>query len=225
MNDIEEKYPDQRFLLCLDEFERLDEIIQATNRTPLNFLHHTMQHSRRWTLLFSGSHMLNELPDYWSDCLIASHLIQLTYLHESEARDLVCHPVPDFPEVFTAEAIDSILRWSRCQPYLVQLTCTVVIEQVNQEILDTTQLRLITAEDVDANIATILGRGDGYFHEFWRDLTDEQQHFLRNINRPQLQNKIARSLMDIEVIERSDDSGYQFQIPLIEAYVSSQKEI
>ena len=59
---IERTAPGKRFLLCLDEFERLEEVIATTNsRAPLNFLRHLIQHRPAWTLLFCGSHTLDEM--------------------------------------------------------------------------------------------------------------------------------------------------------------------
>ncbi|MCI5166560.1 MAG: ATP-binding protein, partial [Candidatus Electrothrix sp. GM3_4] len=71
LDAVEQAVPDKTLLLCLDEFERLDEIVRATDsRAPLNFLRHLIQHRDRWTLLFTGAQTTEELPAYWSDYLI-----------------------------------------------------------------------------------------------------------------------------------------------------------
>lgn len=68
LGEIGRTTPSSRFLLCLDEFARLSEVVEATgSRTPLNFLCNVLQHRASWILLFSGSHEPKELPDYWSD--------------------------------------------------------------------------------------------------------------------------------------------------------------
>ena len=96
--DIERTAPGKRFLLCLDEFERLEEIISTTEstnpRAPLNFLRYVIQNRSAWTLLFSGSHTLDEMESYWSDYLISTRYVRLTYLEKSEAEELITHPVP-----------------------------------------------------------------------------------------------------------------------------------
>src|SRR5260370_4715878 len=44
---LELQVPDKRFLLCLDEFERLDEVINTTgSHAPLNFLRNLFQHHK-----------------------------------------------------------------------------------------------------------------------------------------------------------------------------------
>jgi hypothetical protein len=73
LRELERTTRGKRFLLCLDEFERLSEVVEATgSKAPLNFLRNVLQHRASWTLLFSGSHEPKELPDYWSDYLISS---------------------------------------------------------------------------------------------------------------------------------------------------------
>ncbi|NER39999.1 MAG: ATP-binding protein [Oscillatoria sp. SIO1A7] len=111
LKTIEAIAPQKRFLLCLDEFERLSEVVQETgSRAPLNFLRHVLQHRDRWILLFSGSHTLDELDDYWSDYLINTKSLRVTYLQRDRARELILRPIPDFPNIYEPEAVDSILE-------------------------------------------------------------------------------------------------------------------
>ena len=135
LGEIERTAPSRRFLLCLDEFERLSEVVEATgSRTPLNFLRNVLQHNTSWTLLFSGSHEPRELPDYWSDYLINTRTLRVSYLDEDSARELIVQPVEDFTNIYDRTAIDTIIHLTRCQPYLVQLTCYEVVELLNRDI-------------------------------------------------------------------------------------------
>jgi AAA+ ATPase superfamily predicted ATPase len=105
--EIEWTVPSKRFLLCLDEFERLSELVEVTgSRTPLNFLRHVLQHNTSWTLLLSGSHEPQELPDYWSDYLINTRTLRVSYLDEDSARELIVQPVEDFTNIYDRTAID-----------------------------------------------------------------------------------------------------------------------
>ena len=140
---IEKIAPGKRFLLCLDEFERLEEVVTDTgSRSPLNFLRYIVQHRDNWILLFSGSHTLDELNPYWSDYLINTQSLRLTYLQESEARDLIRNPVPNFPEIYTEGAINEIIYLTRCQPYYVQLMCGVLVDRLNAINRENTRLNL-----------------------------------------------------------------------------------
>jgi hypothetical protein len=108
----------------LDEFERLSEVITATNsRVPLNFLRNILQHRKQWILLFSGSHRFGELPSYWSDYLINTRTVPVSFLDEESARSLIIEPVKDFPIIYDASSVDRIIELTNCQPYLIQLIC------------------------------------------------------------------------------------------------------
>jgi uncharacterized protein len=111
MDRAEQSIKGKRFLWCLDEYERLSEVVAVTNsRAPLNFLRHIIQHRQQyWILLFSGFRTLEELEPYWSDYLINTQSLRVTYLHRTEAIELIQHPIPDFPDIYSPEAIDHIL--------------------------------------------------------------------------------------------------------------------
>lgn len=111
-------------------------MFELTNsRVPLNFIRHIQQHRSSWILLLSGSHQLSELPAYWSDYLINTHALQMTYLKEEEARKLIVEPVEDFGKsIYDESAVQDIIYLAHCQPYLVQLMCYELIELLNQKI-------------------------------------------------------------------------------------------
>lgn len=218
--EIEKTIPNKRFLLCLDEFERLSELVQATNsRAPLNFIRHLLQHQKQWILLFSGSHLLSELDTYWSDYLINTHAVQMSYLQESEARELILQPVEEFLNIYEESAVDMIIQLTRCQPYLVQLMCYELVELVNWDIrknrreADTAK---VTVQDVEKVIPTVLKRGNQYFRELWTSLADSDRNFLRCLIQgeiPTQQHKsVIRKLVRKEILT---PEGNAFQVPLV----------
>ena len=218
---IERLFPDKRFLLCLDEYERLEEVVESTySRAPLNFLRHIMQHRAQWVLLFSGSHRPTELAPYWSDYLINTRSLRVSYFKEPEARDLISHPIPDFPDIYTPDAIDRILHWTRCQPYLVQLLGSVIVDYLNTLKGDPP---LVTATDVDTLVPTAIESGGQYFQELWNlTLNDSQRQLLTHLlqgGAPTNDDQHhLKQLQDKEVLERQADS-YVFQVPMVENYV------
>jgi uncharacterized protein len=221
MEQIERDAPGRRFLLCIDEFERLEEVIATSgSRAPLNFLRYVMQNRRQWIVLFSGSHRLDELQPYWSDYLIGTRTLPITYLQPAEARELVQHPVPNFPDIYAPAAVDEILRLTRGQPYLVQLLCSCVVEYINSADV---QRQLVTVADVDAAKPIAWERGKPYFLEFWVDLKTEKQDFLgRLLAQSSIQESdrtLIKQLIQSEVIEADANGEYQFQVPLIEQYL------
>ncbi|RCJ26766.1 hypothetical protein A6V25_19695 [Nostoc sp. ATCC 53789] len=227
--EIERSNSGKQFLLCLDEYERLGEVVEATSsRAPLNFIRNLVQHQRKWILLFSGSQELSELNDYWSDYLINTRALRMTYLQELEARDLIQQPVENFSDIYELTAVDEIIRLTRCQPYLVQLVCYEVVELLNRDIrrnrreADTAKA---TAQDVQEVIPVVLERGDQYFRELWKSLADSDRSLLRRIihgETPTQQDKgVVRKLTRKEILT---PEGNAFQVPLVQKYIEQLLE-
>ncbi len=227
---IERTARGKRFLLCLDEFERLEEVIAATkSRAPLNFLRHIIQHRTAWTLLFSGSHTLDEMKSYWSDYLINTREVRVTYLEKPEAEELIVHPVPDFPEIYLPGTVERIIYWTSCQPYLVQLLCCELVDYLNKKHPQNALKIKATPQDVDDIIPKALISGNPYFDELWRNsLNEQQRECMRNlINKVTLtpeNRKIWRKLIQKEILEHDNQHGVRFQVPLIERSIREKIE-
>lgn len=228
LGEIERTVPSKRFLLCLDEFERLSEVEEVTRTRTLNFLRNILQHRQKWTLLFSGSHQLSELPPYWSDYLINTRALRISYLQKSEARELILQPVEDFPEIYAPTAVNAIIQLTRCQPYLVQLVCYEVVELLNREIRENRReagTAKATTQDVYAVIPTVLERGDQYFRELWTSLEESDRTSLRCVvqgETPTAQHrKVVRKLVQKEILEKE---GNAFQVPLVQRFLEQVVE-
>ena len=237
LSQIERIVPNKRFLLCLDEYERLSEIIETTgSKAPLNFLRHILQHMPAWTLLFSGSHELSEQDTYWSDYLINTRALRMTFLEESEARELILQPVKDFSTtIYEDDAVDEIIKITHCQPYLVQLVCFELVERLNETIRKEKRVRGTTKaslSDVRAIIPVVLERGDQYFREQWSRLAEEEKNLLNRLSdgdKPTREDRLTvRSLLRKEVLKQEGVFGknleffgkLSFQVPLFQKYVA-----
>ncbi|MHC5851236.1 ATP-binding protein [Nostoc sp.] len=227
--EIERSNSGKQFLLCLDEYERLGEVVEATSsRAPLNFIRNLLQHQRKWILLFSGSQELSELDDYWSDYLINTRALRMTYLHELEARDLIQQPVENFSNIYEPTAVDEIIQVTRCQPYLVQLVCYEVVELLNRDIRRNRReadTAIATAQDVKEVIPVVLERGEYYFRELWTSLAESDRSLLRRIihgETPMQQDKgVIRKLTRKEILT---PEGNAFQVPLVQKYIEQLLE-
>jgi AAA+ ATPase superfamily predicted ATPase len=227
--EIERSNPSKRFLLCLDEFERLSELIKVTkSRAPLNFIRNLLQHQRQWILLFSGSQPLSELDDYWSDYLINTRTLRITYLEESEARELILKPVEDFLNIYEPTAVDKIIQLTHRQPYLIQLLCYELVEFLNQEIRanrqgsDTIQAR---AEDVENIIPVVLERGEQYFRELWLGLKDSDRRLLWRILQGETPTPQDRgAITKLARKEILNPEGNAFQVPLVQRFIEQLLE-
>ncbi|MBD2598628.1 AAA family ATPase [Nostoc spongiaeforme FACHB-130] len=227
--EIERSNSGKRFLLCLDEYERLSEVVTATNsRAPLNFIRNLLQHQKQWILLFSGSHQLSELDAYWTDYLINTRALRMSYLQESEARELITRPIEDFSNIYESSAVDLIIQLTCCQPYLVQLMCYELVEFFNKDIrANRRQLETIkaTAQDVQEIIPIVLERGDQYFREIWNNLTENDRNLLQRIiqgQTPTPQDKgTVRRLTRKEILTQE---GNAFQVPLVQIFIEQLLE-
>ncbi|MBD2505251.1 nSTAND1 domain-containing NTPase [Anabaena azotica] len=227
LTQIERSYPSKRFLLCLDDFERLSEVVNATSsRAPLNFIRHLMQHQKQWILLFSGSHQLSELDAYWSDYLINTRALRMTYLQESEAHDLITKPIEDFTNIYEPEAVNKIIQTTRCQPYLVQLLCYELVELLNRDIRANRRqpsTAKATLADVQEIIPIALERGDQYFRELWTSLEESDRHLLSRViagETPTPQDsKLIKKLTRKEILT---PVGNAFQVPLVQKYLQQK---
>ena len=226
--EIENLKPHKRFLLCLDEFERLSEVINATNnKAPLNFFRSVMQNNQRWILLFSGSHTLDELEPYWNDALINAQSLRMTYLHRNEAIDLIRHPIQEFPDIYSDATVKRILHWTNCQPYLIQLLGTVLVDELNKRPEPLSQRP--TPEYIDQIIPKVRDRGINYFRELWKStITEEQREILSQfMSEGHLENvpkrQIKTLIEDKEILIKTNEH-YAFQVPLTETYFRQQVE-
>lgn len=224
LTQVERAASKRNFLLCLDEFQRLDEIVAATgSRAVLNFLRDLLEHRRRWRLLLAGSTSAEEMAAYWSDALINSRWLRISYLQPVEARELIERPVPGFEEHMRYEpaAVDAILRLTRGQPYLVQLLCYDLVDRLNRD-----HRRQVDEADVDAVLASALEHGSGYFQEIWDSATPAEQAILLRVavgSPPDGDGQSLARLVRREVLELSD-GGYRFQAPLVHLWFQRQAQ-
>jgi hypothetical protein len=143
---------------------------------------------------------------------------------------LIVHPVEEFTNICDRTAIDTIIHLTRCQPYLVQLTCYEVVELLNCDIRENRRdasTAKATVQDVETVIPTVLERGGEYFRELWKSLTDRDRILLQRLvqgETPTPQDKaVLRKLERKEILEKTE-SGYSFQVPLVQNYIQQVVE-
>lgn len=64
---------------------------------------------------------------------------------------MIVQPVEGFPEIYDDYVVEEIMRRTRCQPYLVQLLCSVLVEHLNREHHRRTTLVQSSAPQCSAN--------------------------------------------------------------------------
>jgi hypothetical protein len=177
--------------------------------------------------LFSGVQTLEELGPRWSNYFISVVPMEMHYLESHEAEDLLLHPDPEFTLRYDTGIIAEILRLTRCQPYLLQLIGSAIVNQAN---LQHTQLATTTL--LQAAIQAAFTNGEPYFTNIWTEFTGTTpaevtagQQFLialaqgnTHIETIDESTTARRRLLRYHVIERDGDID-KIEIPLFEQWV------
>ena len=83
-------------------------------------------------------------------------------------RELIQRPVKDFPDIYSDEAVDEIIRVTQCQPYYIQLLCALLVERMNRAHRMPPD-SCVATEDVIDIIPLALERGQNYFSDLWQN--------------------------------------------------------
>jgi hypothetical protein len=218
-------------LLALDEFEVLDKALtegRFSETAVLGMLRNLIQHRPRFKVLLSGSHTIEEFQR-WASYLINVQVVHISYLKEAEVRQLIEHPVKDFTLRYEPDAVEQVLKLTRCHPFLVQLLCAEIVALKNEQ--DPSIRRLASLADVEAAVPEALNSGSFFFADIQNNQVNaeglEVLRFLaaqgegaivskKNLSCefPDGLNSILNLLLRRELIEQVGD-GYRFQVELI----------
>jgi hypothetical protein len=205
---------EMNILLCLDEFERLDEIIVAGwGARFLDALRHWSQYRPRFALMFAGSHTFEQLGPVWTDRFLSARRLKVSFLHDADIRKLLTEPIPKFRLRYAQGSLDAILAATRGQPFLTQVLASELVHHLNRE-----NRKQAEPQDIEIVIGDVLQRSAEYFADFWLSRTPEEQQVLRAVARDEPQpivTSVTRALRDYDVL---DDSG-RFAVPLIMQWV------
>jgi len=235
LDDIEACVAGRTVLLTFDEFEALEGRFNQGNlnrQAILGFFRHLIQHRLHFKIIIAGVHRLEAFPD-WADYLINTETVQLTYLLESEAKQLIENPVKKALR-YTPDATQRILALTRCHPALVQLLCKEIVLFKNGQAAH--QRRWVQQDEVEAVIANSLKTGRNYFSHISNRSAAEQAllHFLARQGEGAVltQKKLAEACQ-VESIEDTlsrlvqsgfielTPLGYRFQVELIRRWFLS----
>lgn len=220
----------KHLLICLDEIEALNPLFNRPGFPYEYFfttLRHTMQHQPRFKLILAGSHTFDELQ-HWSSYLINAQLIKIGYLDDAETRQLIEHPVSDFPLRYQPQAVQRIFDLTRAQPNLVQVICYELITLKNNQSVSTRYL--VTTADVDNAAAVSLETGTFFFVDYRRQVLPAALPMLHHLAQqgaggsltaadwrsdyPDNFDRHLSNLLQRDIVEPWGN-GYRFQIELV----------
>ena len=202
LDQVERALGDHTLLLCLDEFEALEEAIaeRRLDSRILNMIRSIVQHRQRIIVLLAGSHQLDELAPRWSSSLINTRMLPISFLDADDARELIVQPIADFPAIYAPPAVERILHLSHCQPLLIQSMCAELVNLMNREHRQP-PASLVGVADVERVIPVVFERSAAYFDDLWRSQTDSKlaRHLLERIAQS------PANTCSIDAIRRSSD--------------------
>ncbi len=167
LDDIEARLPQpQRVLLSFDEFEELEARVKkgkidADIFTNLRGISMT---GRRFTLLFAGLHTLEQMTQqYWHPFFQSVQPINIGYLSELDARQLITDPIEQFPLAYDEAAINRLTTLTNAHPYLTQSFCHNLVNRLNDPLH---RANRATVADVEAVLDKTLETSGYYFDDY-----------------------------------------------------------
>jgi hypothetical protein len=168
-----------RFILAIDEFEILEDLITQGKIEPtiIAYLRALIQTYPWFILIFAGLHTLQEMTEnYWNPLFGSVTRIPVSTLSPASAYQLITNPTDDFLLDYDQDAIDRIIQLSGGQPYLTQLLCQSLITRFNRIRFE--ERREIEPRFTLTDVETIVSNpdfyrdGNAYFSALWDQATE-----------------------------------------------------
>jgi hypothetical protein len=172
---------ERHLLILLDEFEELEAAIQRGNfdASVLGFLRHLIQHTENLSVIFCGTHRIEELAaDYWNVLFNISLYRAIGLLEKEEANRLIQEPVAEYGMRYDDLALDKMWRVSAGHPYFLQLLCHSLVNWHNKS-----ERSYVTISDVNAAMDEILASGEAHFVYLWTEATPIERLVLTTLSR------------------------------------------
>ena len=164
----------RRVLLMLDEFDKLQEGIDAGVTSPqvpenIRYLLHTYP---ELSAILAGSRRIKRLrEEYWNALFGFGHRVPVSGLQVEDARLLVTQPV-DGRLVYVPEARNLVVELCARQPFLIQSLCNRIFESAASS-----RRRTVTVDDVNA-AAAAMTEDNEHFRTLWGYAGTERRRFL-----------------------------------------------
>lgn len=168
-------------LILLDEFEELEASVRRghLDDSIFGFLRHFIQHTEQVSMIFCGTHRLEELAaDYWSVLFNISLYRHIGFMEAPEARRLIEEPVTAYGMRYDDLALEKMWRVTAGHPYFLQLLCHSVVNRHNH-----LRRSYVTVSDVNAALEEIMMLGEAHFVYLWNESTPHERLALTALSR------------------------------------------
>jgi GAF domain-containing protein len=171
----------RHLLIMFDEFEELETAARrgALDPSIFGFLRHLVQHADNLSVIFCGTHRLEELTaDYWNVLFNISLYRHIGFLEQPEAVRLIQEPVAEYGMRYDDLALDKMWQVTAGHPYFLQLLCHSLVNRHNR-----TERSYLTVVDVNAALEEILASGEAHFMYLWTEAGPEERLVLAALSR------------------------------------------
>jgi uncharacterized protein len=219
LEDVERILPQGlRVLLCFDEYERLQETLDAKwGYDFLDTLRNWIQHHPRLVLMFTGAHAFEELGPAWTDRFISARRMRVSFLGREDLELLLAKPIPEFDMTYGDGALDAIIHTTNGQPFLTQAVAFELVQHLNEQ-----HRKEATLEDVEAAIARAFVSGSAYFHNVWSDAREQGQAILNAIARNETPPDYPAARVWLLENDVLNEAG-EFAVPMVRRWVSETR--
>jgi len=170
LKKIKATLSDRIIVVLVDEFEELQMRVEdkRISRTVFSNIRHLMQHEKNFIFLFAGTHKIEELSaDYWSVFFNTATYLKINYLSRKDTEKLITEPVAEHLN-YDSLAVDQIIKMTHGQPYLTQLICRTIVNDLNEN----KKRNYALIDDVDDAVEKIVRQGDDHFStHIWKEST------------------------------------------------------
>ncbi len=202
LEKVRQQIGERHLLIMFDEFEELEPAVQRGDLEPtiFGFLRHLIQHQPNLSVIFCGTHRLEQLAaDYWNILFNISLYQHIAFLEREEATRLIQDPVASFGMRYDDLALDKIWRVTAGHPYFLQLLCHSLVNHHNK-----TQRSYVTIADVNMALDDILASGEAHFVYLWTESSPEERLVLTALSR---MIPLTGQASGVQVIDFFDERG------------------
>ncbi|NPV67800.1 MAG: hypothetical protein HPY64_11690 [Anaerolineae bacterium] len=216
----------QVLLVTIDEFEKVGAAIRSGSLTLriLDFLRDTMQHSEHMLFLFCGVETLDALGPNAASYFISVQTVEISYLSEKAAQELIRMPTNEPGDVptYEREVVAEILRLTNCHPFLIQAICYKIVDIANHR-----HLQRIRRPVLEEAVNWLYGAHGLYFEHLWEDVGEEGRRLLEllaegpvALTREQIGSVGGQALLKRRLISQDAEGRHRIAIPLVQEWVS-----
>jgi hypothetical protein len=215
LDEVERQLPPGvRVLLCLDEYERLQTVLDAGwGGRFLDYLRHLLQHRNRLVLLFTGSHTFEQLGPAWTSRFLSVRRIRVSFLARADVLALLKQPLPEFDMTYAPGALSALLDATAGQPFLTQAVAFELVGLVNEH-----RRREATPADVEEAIGRAMDSAEAYFANVWSDAGERGQALLSALARGEPTAEDAPTRRRLREQDVLNEAG-GFAVPVLERWV------